>query len=77
MSGLTHDVTLEAKQGKIIISRTVSARQGWDSRIQKLTDADSEPSKEFDAMRVAEADGLESLPWNGPSYADWLKSSGK
>lgn len=34
MSGLTNRVTLEAKQGKIIISKAVSPREGWRKQIE-------------------------------------------
>jgi antitoxin component of MazEF toxin-antitoxin module len=34
MSGLTNKVTLEAKQGKIIISKATSSREGWRKQIE-------------------------------------------
>ncbi len=35
MSGLGHTVKLEAKQGKIIISKLANPRAGWASQIKK------------------------------------------
>ncbi len=77
MSGLTNDVTLEAKQGKIIISKAKSPRKEWASQIQKLVANEGDPAKEFDTMRVAETDGLDDLPWDGPTYEEWLKNNAK
>ena len=34
MSGLSNRVTLEAKQGKIIISNPVNVREGWKQQIE-------------------------------------------
>ncbi|MEO6761488.1 MAG: AbrB/MazE/SpoVT family DNA-binding domain-containing protein [Candidatus Saccharimonadales bacterium] len=34
MSGLSNRVTLEAKQGKIIISNPVNVREGWEQQIE-------------------------------------------
>ncbi len=35
MSGLTDKVRLEAKQGKIIISKAANPREGWRQQIQE------------------------------------------
>lgn len=80
MSGLTKNVALEAKQGKIIISKAKMPRQNWGTQIQKLAATEgSDPAQEFDTMLVAETDGLDDLPWDGPSYEEWYKheASGK
>jgi|HubBroStandDraft_4_1064222.scaffolds.fasta_scaffold254516_2 antitoxin component of MazEF toxin-antitoxin module len=34
MSGLTHKVRLEAKHGKIIISKAANPREGWRQQIE-------------------------------------------
>ncbi len=34
MSGLTNKVTLEARQGKIIISKATNPREGWRKQIE-------------------------------------------
>ncbi len=34
MSGLTHRVRLEARQGKIIISKAANPREGWRKQIE-------------------------------------------
>ena len=35
MSGLKSNVTLEARQGKIIISNPIHVREGWQQQIEK------------------------------------------
>lgn len=77
MSGLSSRVTLEAKQGKIIISKPANPRAGWSVRIKALVAIGGDPAQEFDDMTVADRDGLEDLPWDGPSYEQWLKSNAK
>ena len=71
MSGLGSKVQLEAKKGKIIISKTTSSRQDWDSRIQQLMAGTSDPTVEFVEMNAASQDGLEDLAWDGPSFEEW------
>jgi antitoxin component of MazEF toxin-antitoxin module len=77
MSGLTSKVTLEAKQGKIIISKPANPREGWSTQIKTLVATQGEPTQGFDDLNVAAHDGLEELPWNGPSFEDWQKANAK
>lgn len=77
MSGLSSKVRLEAKQGKIIISKATNSREGWGTQIKALAAATGDPAKEFDDMDTAGEDNLKDLPWNGPSFEDWQKSNAK
>jgi virulence-associated protein VagC len=77
MSGLTSKVRLEAKQGKIIISKIADSRDGWDAQIRALSTSLGDPTREFDDMSLAVNDGLEDLPWDGPSFEEWQKSNAK
>jgi antitoxin component of MazEF toxin-antitoxin module len=79
MSGLNSKskVTLEAKQGKIVISKSNNIHEGWATQIKSLVDALEEPAQEFENMNVAANDGLADLPWDGPSFEDWQKTNGK
>lgn len=67
MSGLGKEVTLEALEGKIIISKATSQRQNWDQRIRELTEKVGDPTREFRDMQAT----VEELAWDGPSYEDW------
>ncbi len=73
MSGLGNKVKLEARQGKIIISKVVNPREDWDAQIKALVLAKGDPAEEFEDMKLAKNDGLDDLPWNGPSFEDWRK----
>jgi len=79
MSGLTDKsrVRLEAKKGKIIISKSTSPRQQWGVQIKALMRTEKDPAQEFDNMNAASNDGLDNLPWDGPSFEDWQKTHGK
>jgi len=76
MSGLGSKVKLEAKQGKIIISKITESRADWAARIEALSTKGS-PSEEFEDMNEAAQDGLNELSWNGPSFEEWQKSHAK
>jgi hypothetical protein len=77
MSGLGNKVKLEARQGKIIISKVTNARAGWDTQIEKLASEKGDPSDEFKDMNVAEHDGLEDMVWDGPSFEEWQRNNAK
>jgi len=79
MSGLHSKsrVRLEAKQGKIIISKSSSPRQGWDARIKALLETEGDPTEEFHDMDLAKNDNLDSLPWDGPTFEQWQKTHDK
>ena len=53
MSGLGTRVQLEAKEGKIIISKATNARESWGAQIKALVIANGDPTKDFDDMPVA------------------------
>jgi antitoxin component of MazEF toxin-antitoxin module len=78
MSGISakSKVTLEAKRGKIIISKASNAREGWGPRINELAASEKDPTREFKDMGAANGDGLDDLPWDGPSFEDWQKMNG-
>ncbi|HEY4964106.1 MAG TPA: AbrB/MazE/SpoVT family DNA-binding domain-containing protein [Candidatus Saccharimonadales bacterium] len=77
MSGLTSKsrVRLEANNGKIIISKSINPRAGWSSQIKSLVESDGDPSDEFnDEMNATLTDGLDAIPWDGPTFEEWQKS---
>lgn len=74
MSGLSGRVTLEAKKGKIIIAKPDDARAGWVDQIDAGIADSGDPTYEFNDMNLVVHDGLDGLPWDGPSYEEWLKS---
>lgn len=74
MSGLTDKVTLEAKKGKIIISKPSSPREGWGENIKAMVEKYGDPTEEFaDINDTLVDDGLDNLDWDGISYEEWLK----
>jgi antitoxin component of MazEF toxin-antitoxin module len=75
MSGLGNKVKLEAKQGKIIISKASNPRENWGAQIKALVAAKGDPTEEFSGIDQAVNDGLADLPWNGPSFEDWQKKN--
>jgi antitoxin component of MazEF toxin-antitoxin module len=77
MSGLTDKVLLEVKNGKIILSKPANPREGWDTQIKAMVEKYGDPSEEFADIDGLVNDGLDSLPWNGPTYGEWLKSNGR
>ena len=77
MSGLSSRVKLEAKQGKIIISKSTDARDGWSAQIKALAVSNGDPAQEFGDMKAATLDGLESIPWDGPTFEEWQKNNAK
>ena len=76
MSGLKDKVLLQVKNGKIIISKPSNPREGWDKQIKAMVEKYGDPSEEFADMDALSNDGLDNLPWDGPTYEDWLKSNG-
>ena len=77
MSGLKDKVLLQVKEGKIIISKPSNPREGWDKQIKAMVEKYGDPSEEFADMDTLSNDGLDNLPWDGPTYEDWLESNGK
>ena len=77
ISGITGRVTLEAKNGKIIISKAADARDGWDAQIKMLVAAAGDPAEEFHDMSASNSDGFDNLPWDGPSFEEWQKNNAK
>ena len=76
MSGLGNKVKLEAKPGQIIISKASNPRQDWDKQIKSLI-AQDDPSAEFGDLAMTANDGLEALPWDGPTFEEWQKANAK
>lgn len=74
MSGLSSRVKLEAREGKIIISKSANPREGWATQIKALMKTEKEPSQEFKDMGRASNDGLDNLQWDGLSFEEWQKT---
>lgn len=72
MSGLGSKVKLEARQGKIIISKVSESRSDWSTQIKALSEKEN-AAAEFTDMNMTALDGLEDLPWDGPSFEQWQK----
>ena len=77
MSGLGNSVKLEAKQGKIIISKSTNVRDGWGTQIQALINNNGDPTGEFNDMKTTGLDGLKSAPWNNSDFGENGKISEK
>ena len=79
MSGLNgkSKVKVSAKKDQILITKSANPREGWEDQIDALLASAGDPSKEFNEMKTTANDGLEDLPWNGPSFEDWQKTNGK
>lgn len=75
MSGLTHAVSLEAKEGQIIISNSIDTREGWHEQIGTLGERYGDPTAELADLRTNASDELDTLAWEGMSYEDWRKGN--
>ena len=75
MSGLGPNIQLEASDGKIIISNATNPRDGWAEQIAVLMSKYEDPSKGFEDMKAAANDGLDDLPWDGPSFEEWISTN--
>ncbi len=75
MSGLSSRVKLEARQGKIIISKLTNVRDGWGDQIKTLVDLNGDPNQEFKDMKISNFDGLKNLSWGGPTFEEWKKNN--
>lgn len=77
LSGLTNFVELEVRKNEIIIRNTKNQRDGWEKQIKKTIREHGDPAKEFMDMDGAIGDGLEDIPWDGPTYEEWLQKNDK
>jgi antitoxin component of MazEF toxin-antitoxin module len=79
MSGLYGFVQLEAKKGQIIIKQDKKhPRENWEEQINKvLTEEAHVKDDDFADMSSTIADGLNDLPWDGPTYKEWQKQHAK
>jgi antitoxin component of MazEF toxin-antitoxin module len=79
MSGLNgkSKVKISARRNQIIVTKSTNPRDGWEDQIDGLLLIEGDPNKEFVDMKAADSDGLDELPWDGPSFEDWQKSHGK
>lgn len=79
MSGLHGSVQLEAKKGQIVIKQGGKhPREGWKEQIDKVLAQEAHiKDDDFADMDTASADGLDNLPWDGPTYEEWQKRSAK
>jgi antitoxin component of MazEF toxin-antitoxin module len=76
LSQLSDSVELEARPGEIVIRSASSPRAAWRAQIQRVTESNQsahthDPDLEF--WEGTAADGLDSLPWDGPTYEEWAK----
>lgn len=71
MSELGEQVELEARRGQIIIRKAKNPRASWPNQINKILADQGEPTHEFTDMEAASDDGLDNLPWDGPTYEQW------
>lgn len=79
MSGLQGTVQLEAKKGQIIIKQEKKhPRDGWEEQIKKVLREEAHiKDDDFADMDAVSADGLDDIPWDGPTYEEWLKQNAK
>lgn len=77
MSGLGKEVTLEARKGKIIISKAINIRSNWDQRIAELAAQLDDPTLEFKDMEMADGSIAAELSWDGPSFEAWERQNAK
>ncbi len=78
MSGISGRVEMEARKGQIIIRMPKNPRAGWKQQIRKVLAEEAHiKDDDFEDMAAASADGLDDLPWDGPSYEEWLKQNAK
>jgi antitoxin component of MazEF toxin-antitoxin module len=77
ISGLGKEVTLEAKNGKIIISKAVNARETWSQQIQDLVIKHGDPTLDFIDLDTPVSDSFEDLAWDGPSFEEWKQNNDK
>jgi antitoxin component of MazEF toxin-antitoxin module len=67
-------VELEARPGEIVIRSAGNPRAGWSQQIESLLAKHGDPSAEF--AELFAPDGLDALPWDGPSYDEWSTRAG-
>ncbi len=78
LAALGEEVELEAKRGQIIIRNPKSPRASWPNQIEKVLAHEAHlKDDDFADMDTASTDGLDDLPWDGPTYEQWLKRSAK
>lgn len=79
MSGLNSrsKVRVSAKKDQVIITKSANPREHWEAQIDKLLASEGDPGKEFNDMKAAANDGLDNLPWDGPSFEEWQQAHGK
>jgi antitoxin component of MazEF toxin-antitoxin module len=72
LSQLGDAVELEARPGEIIIRTAKSPRAGWREEIEKVLAEHGDPANEFAELDISAGDGLEDVPWDGPTYEEWV-----
>jgi antitoxin component of MazEF toxin-antitoxin module len=73
LSQLGDAVELEARPGEIVIRAAQHPRADWPEKIQKILAEHGDPANEFTEWNAAAGDGLEDIPWDGPTYEEWAK----
>jgi antitoxin component of MazEF toxin-antitoxin module len=73
LSQLGDAVELEARPGEIVIRTAQHPRADWPEKIQKILAEYGDPANEFTGLDIMSGDGLEDVPWDGPSYEEWSK----
>jgi len=74
LSQLGDAVELEARPGEIVIRAAKNPRAGWREKIEKLLAAHGDPANEFAELGTADDESLKDIPWDGPTYDEWVKS---
>lgn len=76
LSQLGDAVELEARPGEIIIRSAKSPRAGWREQIDHVLAADPNalaPDSDLDVWNDAANDEFDDIPWDGPTYQEWVK----
>ncbi len=75
LSNLEDAVELEARPGEIVIRSAANPRQGWRQQIQAVLASNPHAladDTDLTSWDAAASDGLDSMPWDGPTYEEWL-----
>ena len=73
LSQIGDAVELEARPGEIVIRSAKSPRAGWREQIEKVSAELGDTADEFSGWNAIAADGFDDIPWNGPTYEEWVK----
>lgn len=69
-------VQLAVVDDTIVLKRTKHPREKWATEIKALLESNEARLQEFEDMDAAAMDGLDELPWDGPSFEEWQRNNG-